>query len=133
MSENDHKANRLPLSMYCQRSAIVGFGDEKDLAERVLETSLAGRICICILPILEDKKHYYLQCNFKRSPDDIGDFKIVNTLDLIVNQGVLPTLDVDHGVDAYLFLTKEALEDFAGQADLREISGKFELISPQIG
>jgi hypothetical protein len=89
MSENDHKANRLPLSMYCQRSAIVGFGDEKDLAERVLETSLAGRICICILPILEDKKHYYLQCNFKRSPDDIGDFKIVNTLDLIVNQGVL--------------------------------------------
>ena len=123
------KKGRLPLSMYCPLMGIEGFEGEKEVAHRVLESQDDEKICVCVLPVLEDGRHYYFQCNFKRAPNDMGDFKVVNTLDLLCEQRVLPTLDREHAVDAYLFLDKAALEAFAARSIHRAIRGKFELVA----
>ena len=105
-------SNRLPISMYCQLRAIVDFEKEKDEADRVLGEQSGGRNCVCILPVLEDGKHYYLQCNFKMEFTDSWSFKYVNTLDKLCEQSVFPLIDRKYEVEAYLFCTDEGRTEF---------------------
>lgn len=120
--------SRFPFSMYCRLAGIEGFFQEKAVAEHTIDEHANGRSCICVLPVLEDGRHYYVQCSFRREPGDTGTFKFVNTLQALCDQQVLPALDRAHSVEAYLFLDAKARDAFASQPIHRNIKGKFEVV-----
>jgi hypothetical protein len=132
MSEDSARTNRFAKPskpVYCHLHHIGGFEEEKTRADPILSAHANGRICICILPVLEDGMHYYLQCNFKRAIRDEYDFKILDTFEKLCNDRVLPRLDRENYVEAHLFLTSETLEEFAAQPVHQGIRQKFEIVT----
>jgi|SRR5271170_4903056 len=131
MSNSNAPLNRLPFSVYCRLSYICGFEDERAHCDRILSAHANGRICICILPVLEDGKHYYAQCNFKRDLAAQGELKFVDRFEKLCADRVLPRLARENSVEAYLFLTDATLQEFSSQPVHQAVRQKFEIVTDQ--
>lgn len=75
--------------MYCRLHSIGGLEDDRRVAEKILNHT-DKRVRTAVIWTLDEATNIYGQCNFKRSAEDVSDFKFSDTRNKLIE--TLPTL-----------------------------------------
>ncbi len=109
--------------VYCRKEQIAGFESLQSKAERLSMSVPHGGAIATVLDAGEDWVFVYT--NIRYDQLDKNDFKFLDRISTIENNGIFDTLVVQYGVEQILFLEKSIQEKFKSSSALSQLSDLF--------